>query len=100
MNATENATDRPSPAKPPRALRKGIYQHYKGNRYRVYEVATHSETGEQLVVYRCLYGDYSLWVRPLGMFLETVDVEGCTVRRFEFQSDEDDAVEADSLGDR
>lgn len=53
-------------------LQRGIYQHYKGNLYQVFNVATHSETGEKLVVYQCLYGDYSLWVRPLAMFTETI----------------------------
>ncbi|HET8904455.1 MAG TPA: DUF1653 domain-containing protein [Saccharospirillum sp.] len=61
----------------------GIYQHYKGNRYRVIGVSRHSETGESLVVYQCLYGDYSLWVRPLDMFMETVRIEGDDIPRFE-----------------
>ena len=54
------------------SLKKGIYQHYKGNLYQVFNVATHSETREQVVVYQCLYGDYSMWVRPLTMFTETI----------------------------
>lgn len=53
-------------------LKSGIYQYYKGNLYQVFHVATHSETCEKLVVYQCLYGDYSMWVRPLEMFQETV----------------------------
>ncbi len=54
------------------SLNKGIYQHFKGNLYQVFNVATHSETREQVVVYQCLYGDYSMWVRPLTMFTETI----------------------------
>ena len=54
------------------SLKKGIYQHYKGKLYQVFNVATHSETNEKLVVYQCLYGDYSMWVRPLAMFTETI----------------------------
>ena len=62
----------------------GIYQHYKGNEYQLYEVATHSETGEQLVVYRPLYGERALWVRPLGMWGEPVERDGETVPRFRY----------------
>ena len=61
----------------------GIYQHYKGKLYQVFHVATHSETEEKFVVYQCLYGDYSMWVRPLEMFQETVTLEdGQVVPRF------------------
>ena len=60
----------------------GTYCHYKGNRYEVLGVARHSETEEEMVVYRCLYGDHSLWVRPLAMFMESVQVDGRTVPRF------------------
>ena len=66
------------------SISKGIYKHFKGNLYQVIEVASHSETREQLVVYRTLYGDYSMWVRPLTMFQETVEVDGQQVPRFSF----------------
>ncbi|MGP5175105.1 DUF1653 domain-containing protein [Psychrobacter immobilis] len=62
---------------------QGIYRHYKGNLYQVLHTAQHSETEEALVVYRCLYGEYGVWVRPLSMFSETVEVEGKHVPRFE-----------------
>ncbi len=61
----------------------GRYRHYKGNYYDVIDVARHSETEEKMVVYRKLYDDGSLWVRPLGMFLEDVPVDGKLVPRFE-----------------
>lgn len=60
----------------------GMYEHYKGKRYCVVGVGKHSETMEDMVVYRQLYGEYVLWVRPKGMFLETVTVEGNIVPRF------------------
>jgi len=62
---------------------QGIYRHYKGNLYQVLHTAQHSETVEALVVYRCLYGEYSVWVRPLAMFTETVEVDGKEIPRFE-----------------
>ncbi len=60
----------------------GRYRHYKGNEYTVLSVARHSETLEELVVYRQEYGDHGLWVRPKSMFLETVEVDGKVVPRF------------------
>ncbi|MBO4949856.1 MAG: DUF1653 domain-containing protein [Clostridia bacterium] len=65
-------------------LKKGIYRHYKGNLYELIDVAAHSETLEQMVVYRAMYGNYDLWVRPLSMWNEEVEYNGNTVRRFEF----------------
>ncbi|MDH3454377.1 MAG: DUF1653 domain-containing protein [Desulfuromonadales bacterium] len=64
------------------SLQPGRYRHYKGQFYEVIDVARHSETEELLVVYRCLYGDHSLWVRPLEMFVEMVEVDGENVARF------------------
>ena len=64
-------------------LQRGIYQHYKGRLYQVFHLARHSETEEELVVYQCLYADYSMWVRPLSMFNETVQLEdGQVIPRF------------------
>ena len=63
-------------------IQPGRYRHYKGKLYEVIDVARHSETDEQLVVYRCLNDGNSLWVRPLLMFLETVEVAGQKVPRF------------------
>lgn len=65
-------------------IKTGIYRHYKGKDYLVLGTAHHSETREALVVYRCLYDDYSLWVRPAAMFTGSVDVDGQQVPRFAF----------------
>lgn len=64
------------------ALAPGRYRHYKGRDYDVIGVARHSETLEPVVVYRPLYGEGALWVRPYAMFVETVDVHGVAVPRF------------------
>ncbi|WP_434212341.1 DUF1653 domain-containing protein [[Pseudomonas] boreopolis] len=68
------------PPLPP--LQPGRYRHYKGNEYDVVAVARHSETLEPVVVYRALYGEGGLWVRPYAMFCEEVLVDGRSVRRF------------------
>jgi hypothetical protein len=60
----------------------GTYRHYKRNLYEVIGVAAHSETEEPMVVYRALYGERGLWVRPLEMFAEDVQLEGESIRRF------------------
>ena len=60
----------------------GIYRHYKGNLYQLLHIACHSETEEPLAVYRALYGDYGVWVRPLAMFTENVVTEQGSVARF------------------
>lgn len=66
------------------AIQKGKYQHYKGNEYEVVDVVIHSETEEFMVLYRPLYGDQLLWVRPLEMFFEQVEVDGQRQPRFKF----------------
>ncbi|QDU42458.1 hypothetical protein Mal52_09190 [Symmachiella dynata] len=65
-------------------MNTGRYRHYKGNDYIVIGVAKHSETEEELVIYRQDYGEHGLWVRPKKMFLETVEVAGKQVARFAF----------------
>ena len=65
-------------------IQPGRYRHYKGNEYTVVGVARHSETEEELVVYLQQYGEHGLWVRPKAMFLETVEVDGQMIPRFEW----------------
>ena len=65
-------------------IKPGIYEHYKGHQYRVLGVAQHSETLEEVVVYEALYGEKGLWVRPIAMFLEEVEVNGEKMPRFRF----------------
>ena len=63
-------------------IRPGIWRHFKGNRYEVIGIAKHSETEEPMVVYRALYGNGGLWVRPASMWLETVERNGQIFQRF------------------
>lgn len=65
-----------------RILKLGKYKHYKGKEYEVIALAKHSESLEDVVVYRALYGDNQVWVRPLKMFLEQTEIEGKSVPRF------------------
>ena len=65
-------------------LRPGRYRHFKGQEYAVLGVARHSETGELLVVYRPLYGQGTLWVRPFPMFTEEVEHNGQRLPRFSY----------------
>lgn len=65
-------------------IKPGKYRHYKGGEYEVLGMATHSETLEPMVVYRALYGEYGLWVRPAHMWSEQVTVNGKTTKRFTF----------------
>lgn len=67
--------------------RPGRYQHFKGGEYEVIGVARHSETQEPMVVYRPLYNATGMWVRPLAMFLGTVERDGRTVPRFQYMSE-------------
>ncbi len=64
-------------------FKKGKYRHFKGNLYEVVDLVHHSETQEPLVLYRALYGDHGLWVRPLEMLFETIERDGKTLQRFE-----------------
>lgn len=68
-------------------IQPGRYRHYKGKDYEVLGVARHSETEDKFVVYRALYGDRSLWIRPVAMFLETVVIEGQPCPRFQRMPD-------------
>ena len=63
-------------------MEKGIYEHYKGNRYELLYIANHSETLEKMIVYKALYGKGEIWVRPLSMWNEEVLVDGKKVLRF------------------
>lgn len=65
-------------------IKKGRYRHFKGNEYEVIGTARHSETLEEYVVYKALYGDGGLWIRPKEMWNETVERDGKTFKRFEF----------------
>ena len=66
------------------SIKPGRYRHFKGKEYEVLGVARHSETEEELVVYRALYGDFGLWVRPVSMWNETVERDGKPFRRFTY----------------
>lgn len=81
-----------------RAPAPGIYRHHKGQRYRLLEVALHTETREPMAVYRALYGDGGLFVRPLAMFLERVDVNGVETPRFALEQATSVAPSDDHLG--
>mgnify|MGYP001034562681 FL=1 len=65
-------------------IKPGRYRHFKGNEYEVIGLARHSETQEEMVVYRALYGGFGLWVRPARMWNETVERDGKTFRRFTY----------------
>ena len=67
-------------------IKAGLYRHYKGAEYQVIDTVRHSETEEELVLYRALYGAKGLWVRPLAMFTEAVLVDGNLVARFAYET--------------
>ena len=70
-------------------IKPGKYRHFKGNEYEVIGTAKHSETMEEMVVYRALYGEFGLWVRPASMWEETVERDGKTFQRFTYIGDEE-----------
>lgn len=66
------------------ALKPGRYRHFKGNEYDVIGVAKDSETLQAMVVYRALYGEHGLWIRPLSMFTEVIERDGKAIQRFHY----------------
>jgi len=70
------------------AVKLGKYRHFKGQLYQLIDVAHHSESQQPMAVYRALYGERGLWVRPLAMFVETIQRDGKQMQRFEFIEDE------------
>ncbi len=78
-------------------LQPGRYRHFKGGQYRLIALATHSETGEQMVVYQALYGERGLWVRPAAMWQELLERDGVLRPRFEYLGPwEEDGEQPDS----
>ena len=78
-------------------IKTGLYRHYKGKTYYVEGSAKHSETLEDMVIYQAMYkdpqfGDFAMWIRPLSMFLEAVNVDGYSVQRFTAMTDEETAL--------
>ena len=70
-------------------LKKGKYRHFKGNEYELVDIALHSETMEPMVVYRALYGEKGLWVRPASMWTEFIDRDGYQGPRFQYLDEKD-----------
>ena len=66
------------------SIKRGKYRHFKGNLYELVDIVHHSETQEAMVLYRALYGEHGLWVRPLDMFFETIERDGTTLDRFQY----------------
>lgn len=68
-------------------IKLGRYRHFKGNEYEVIAIAKHSETTEDYVVYKALYGDGGIWVRPASMWNETIERDGITYKRFTYMGE-------------
>ena len=81
MHNEQHLTADALPPMPPTAA-PGLYRHYKGNLYEVIDTVRHSETLEPMTLYRALYGERGLWVRPAAMFLENVELDGSVQPRF------------------
>ena len=79
-------------------IKPGRYRHFKGKEYEVYGTAKHSETEEEMVVYRQLYGEYALWVRPASMWEETVVRDGVTYQRFTYIGELDESSDDPTKG--
>ncbi len=71
-----------------RDIKKGKYKHFRGKEYELISVARDSETLTEVVIYKALYGEGDMWVRPLAMFEETIEREGKKIRRFEYIGEE------------
>ena len=70
-----------------REIKLGVYQHFKGNRYRVTGIARHSETLEELVIYQALDGEGDIWVRPVASFIGQAETEKGLVARFIYEGE-------------
>jgi hypothetical protein len=71
-------------------MQKGVYEHYKGGKYQLIDTVKHSETEELMVLYRTMYGDQDLWVRPYTMFFENVMVGSQEIPRFKYIGEADE----------
>ena len=79
------------------SLKKGLYKHFKGNYYQVIDVAQDSETQQEMVVYRALYGEKGLWLRPLDMFSEVIERDGIKQKRFAYCDEQTQILEVATL---